>query len=444
MLDINIFREHPEIVKANQKRANLSIDAVDEIIHLDKKWRGKKHEVDNLRSGRNKISEEINIALKKEDNKLVQELIKRAKKIPDEINEIEEEADKLKIQIDRILGKLPNLISKETPEGKDSSENVEIKKVGKILSFKFPIKTHVELAENLGLVDFEASAKTSGNGFYYLKNELAILNQALIRFAINYMNKKGYEYIEPPLMIKKEIISASEGMESLQNSIYEVNDTDLVLIGTAEHALMAMHKDQVFQESELPRKYFSYSMCFRKEIGSHGINERGLWRTHQFNKVEQFIFCLPEDSSKYYNELLANSEGILKELKLPYRILEICTGDLAKWKHRSADIEVYRPTTKEYGEVMSLSNITDYQARDHNIKVVRNTKERQIVHTLNNTALATSRILVAILENNQNKDGSITVPTALQKYTGFKKISSKLKEKKSIKEKTSKKTKGKK
>ncbi|HLD98414.1 MAG TPA: serine--tRNA ligase [Candidatus Nanoarchaeia archaeon] len=438
MLDINLLREHPGIVKANQKKANQSNELVDEILQLDKKWRGKKHEVDNLRSGRNKISEEINIALKKADNKLVQELIKKAKKIPEQILEAEEESDKLKIQIDRMLSRLPNIISNKTPEGKDSSENVEIKKIGKIPVFNFPIKTHVELIESLKLGDFEASAKTSGNGFYYLKNELAILNQALIKFAVDYMGKKGYEYIEPPLMIKKDIITASEGLESLQNSIYEVKDTDLVLIGTAEHALMAMHKDYTFKEQDLPKKYFAYSMCFRKEIGSHGINEKGLWRTHQFNKIEQFIFCLPEDSEKYYDELLANSEGILKELKLPYRVLEICTGDLAKWKHRSADLEVYRPTTKEYGEVMSLSNITDYQARDHNIKVVRKSSERQVVHTLNNTALATSRILVCILENNQNKNGSITIPVVLQKYTGFKKIEAKISKVKSnkVKKKT--------
>ena len=324
---------------------------------------------------------------------------------------------------------MPNIISKCTPIGKDSSDNKEIKKFGKVKKFSYPIKTHVELAENLGIADFDESAKTSGNGFYYLKNELAYLNQALIRFTIDYMKKKKYEYIETPLMIKQDIFAASEGIQTFANSIYKVEASDLALIGTAEHALMAMHVGETFQEKELPKKYFSYSMCFRKEIGSHGINEKGLWRTHQFNKVEQFVFCLPEDSEKYYDELMKNSEGILKELELPYRVIEICTGDLAPWKYRSADIEVWRPTTESYGEVMSLSNITDYQAREHNIRVVRKNGEREVVHTLNNTALATSRILVALLENNQNKDGSINIPKSLWKYTGFKKIEKKKVEK---------------
>ncbi len=427
MLDINLIRNNPELVKKNQIKAGKKSIEVDELLKLDKKWRETKTELDSLRSKRNQVSEQINHAKKKNDQKLFQELLKQAKEIPEEIKAKEEHEKELKEKINSILSGLPNIISKETPTGKDSSDNKEIKKVGKIPKFTFPIKTHVELAEALGIADFEQSAQVSGNGFYYLKNELAILNQALIRFTIDYMRKKGYEYIETPLMINKDILTSSEGFQAIQNSIYEVKDTDSVLIGTAEHSLMAMHKDQVFQEDELPKKYFSYSMCFRKEIGAHGINEKGLWRTHQFNKVEQFIFCLPEQSVKFYDELLKNSEGILKELGLPYRVLEICTGDLAKWKYRSADLEVWRPTTKSYGEVMSLSNITDYQARDHNIKVQRKNQERQVVHTLNNTAMATSRILVTIIENFQNKDGSVTIPKALHKYTGFKKISPKKK-----------------
>ncbi len=422
MLDINLVRENPELIKKNQIRAGKDVKEVNKLLDLDKKWREKKQEVDNLRAKRNKISEEINQAKKIKDEKKAKELIKEAQSIPEKIKKAEEEAGNLKEYSNKILNSLPNIISKKTPKGKDASDNTEIKKFGKIPKFAFQIKNHVELCEALEIADFDESAKTSGNGFYYLKNELAILNQALIRFAIDYMKKKKYIYIETPIIIKKEILTTSEGNESFANSIYEIKDSDLALIGTAEHTLMAMHKNHVFNEKELPKKYFSYSMCFRKEIGSHGINEKGLWRTHQFNKVEQFIFCLPEQSEKLYEELLKNSEGILKELKLPYRVVEICTGDLAKWKHRSADLEVWRATTKSYGEVMSLSNITDYQARDHNIKVVRKKGERQVVHTLNNTALATSRIMVAILENNQQKDGSIKIPKALWKYTGYQKI----------------------
>lgn len=422
MLDIKLIRENPEIVKDNQKKAGLSEKDVDKILEIDNNWREEKQKLDKLRAERNNISKDIN-SLKKQ-GKDIKSLLKKAKEIPNNIKKQEEKLLGLDKKRTLELSKLPNIISDKTPIGKDDSENVEIKKWGKIPEFDFEIKNHVELGEQLGILSFDESAKTSGNGFYYLKNELALLNQALIRFAIDSMSKNGYEYVETPLMIRKDIMTASEGMDAIANSIYEVKDTDLVLIGTAEHALMAMHKETEFQEKDLPKKYFAYSMCFRKEIGSHGINEKGLWRTHQFNKVEQFIFCLPEQSENFYDELLINSEKILQGLELPYRVIEICTGDLAKWKFRSADVEVWRPTTNSYGEIMSLSNIKDYQARDHNIRVVRKNNERQVVHTLNNTALATSRILVAIIENNQTKQGTIKVPKALWEYTGFKEIKS--------------------
>ena len=248
-----------------------------------------------------------------------------------------------------------------------------------------------------------------------MKNDLALLNQALIQFAIDFMRKKAYEYIETPLMLNEKSIFASMDKKAIEQSVYHIKDEDLHLIGTAEQSLLAMHSGKTFAENELPKKYFAYSMCFRKEVGSHGINEKGLWRTHQFNKVEQFIFCKPEDSPKLYNELLKNSEAILKALKLPYHVIEICSGDLSDWKYRSADIEVYRPTTGKYEEIMSLSNCTDYQARKLGIKYFNKKGERIIVHTLNDTALATSRIIVAILENNQQKDGTIKVPKVLIK-----------------------------
>jgi len=224
-------------------------------------------------------------------------------------------------------------------------------------------------------------------------------------------------------MLNEKSIYASMDKKAIENSVYSIKDEDLNLIGTSEQSLLAMHSNQIIPETELPKRYFSYSMCFRKEIGAHGINEKGLWRTHQFNKIEQFVFCKPEDSYKYYNELLKNSEEIVKKLKLPYHVLEICSGDLADWKAKSADIEVYRPTLDEYGEIMSLSNCTDYQARKLNIKILRKNGEKEILHTLNNTALATSRAMVTILENYQQKDGSIKIPVVLQKYMfGIKKI----------------------
>ncbi|MBR9702745.1 serine--tRNA ligase, partial [Candidatus Woesearchaeota archaeon] len=267
-----------------------------------------------------------------------------------------------------------------------------------------------------------------GSGFYFLKGDLALLNQALIQFAINKMLAKGYNYVEPPLMVRKHILDAAMDTEGFEETIYTVGkeeekpENQLCMIGTAEHVILGIHEGETIEAEKLPLKYAGYSMCFRQEIGSHGINEKGLWRTHQFNKVEQFIFCLPEQSWELYDELMKNSEEILQELKLPYRIVEICTGDLALWKARSHDVEIWRPTTGEYGEVMSLSNCTEYQAMDLNTRFVRKNGERGTIHTLNNTALATSRIMVAILENYQNEDGTVTIPEILQPYMGGKKV----------------------
>lgn len=423
MLDINLIRENPELVNKNQLRAGKKISAVEDVLKLDEKWRKLKQDVDNLRAKRNKISETINQAKKSKDEGAAKKLIKEAKSIPEEIKITEEKADKILNKRNEVLRTIPNIISPHTPKGDSDKDNKEIKKVGKPKKFSFKLKNHVELCEELDLADFDASSQVTGNGFYYLKNELAYLNQALIQFTLDFMKKQKYEYIEPPLMIKKNLYQ--EDNITFTNSIYEIKDENTVLIGTAEHALLAMHTNKVFQEKDLPKKYFAYSMCFRKEIGAHGINEKGLWRTHQFNKIEQFVFCLPEESEKIYEELLANSEGILKELELPYRVIELCTGDLAPHKFRSHDLEIWRPTTNAYGEVMSLSNVTDYQARDLDIKF-RNKNKNEVVHTLNNTAMATSRIMVAILENNQNSDGSIDIPKVLHKYTGFKKIESKI------------------
>ena len=371
MLDIRLIREDPNLIKENLKKKfqKDKILLVDEILKKDGEWRKSKFKADDLRKERNVVSKKINDAKKAKDEKAAREFIKKAKEIPKKINKIEIKNKKLAVEINEMILQLPNIISKQTPIGKDDSDNKEIRKKGRIKKFSFPVKNHVELIEDLGIGDFESSGQAAGKGFYYLKNELALLNQALIRFALDFMKKKGYEYIETPLMLNEKSIFASMDKEAIAESVYKIEGEDLAMIGTAEQALLAMHSDDVIKEENLPKKYFSYSMCFRKEIGSHGINEKGLWRTHQFNKVEQFIFCKPEDSENLYEELLKNSEGILKELELPYRVLELCSGDLADWKYRSVDIDVYRPTTKDYGEIISLSNCTDYQARKLNIKV---------------------------------------------------------------------------
>ncbi len=427
MIDIKLIRENPNLIKANIKKKfqNEKLKLVDEIKKLDNQWRSIKFKADRLRSERNKISKEINRLKKVKKDKEANELIKRAKIIPNKIKDIESKTKNLEKKIKNTLSQIPNIMHKSVPKGKDESQNKIIKKSGKIPKFKFKIKNHVELLENLEIVDFDASAKVSGNGFYYLKQELALLNQALIQFAINFMRKKKYTYIETPLMLNEKAIYASMDKQAIADSVYSIKGEDLNLIGTAEQSLLAMHSGDTIKESDLPKKYFSYSMCFRKEIGAHGINEKGLWRTHQFNKIEQFIFCKPENSEKLYKELQKNTEEILKKLGLPYRVLEICSGDLSDWKYKSEDLEVYRPTTKNYGEITSLSNCTDYQARKLNIKCINKHGHRRTLHTLNNTVLATSRIIVAIIENNQQKDGSIKIPKVLWKYTGFKEIKKK-------------------
>ena len=422
MIDIKLIRENPKLVKENIKKKFQieKLALVDKILKSDREWRSLKVQTDKLRADRNKVSKEI--AEAKKSKKDTRPLMKKAKEIPNKINKLEEKAKKLRDQINQDLSNIPNIIHKSVPIGKDEKANKEIRKWGKPLKPKFKLKNHVELIENLDLADFDASAKVSGNGFYYLKKDLALLNQALISFAIDFMTKKGYEYIEAPLMLNQQALFASMDRNEIENSVYTIKDYDLGLIGTAEQSLLALHSGQAIPFQNLPKKYFSYSICFRKEIGSHGINEKGLWRTHQFNKVEQFIFCKPEDSEKLYDELLKNSEEIMKALKLPYRVVEFCSGDLSNWKHRSVDLEVYRPTTKSYGEIGSLSNCTDYQARKLNIKYINKKNERIVLHTLNNTALATSRVMVAILENYQQKDGTIKVPTVLQKYMNGKKV----------------------
>lgn len=418
MIDIKKLREDPKQFKKNceKKFQKDKIPLIDDVLAHDKQWREAKKEVDSLRQSRNSISQSINKAKKAGDKAALDKALKQAKEVPARIKEIEQKTETLKEQIDKKLVRIPNLMHESVPSGKDDSENSTIKEWGEKKTFSFPIKNHVELLEELGLADFEKAANLSGNGFYVLKGDLALLNQALIRFAIEFMQKKGYTYVEPPLMIRKHVLDAAMDTDEFASTIYQVKNEDLNLIGTSEHALLGLHENEAIPEDELPKKYFAYSMCFRKEIGSHGINEKGLWRTHQFNKIEQFIFCKPEESYELYDELLNNTEQLFQALKLPYRVVEICSGDLANWKAKSCDLEVWRPTTKEYGEVTSLSNCTDFQARGLGMKVVRKNNDREVLHTLNNTAIATSRAMVAILENYQNKDGSITIPKVLQPY----------------------------
>ncbi len=416
MIDIKLIRENPDLVKENIKKKfqNEKISLVDKVRELDKNWKKLKDKEDKLRSERNKIS--VKVGKAKKEDKNVKDLVKKAKEIHLKISKIEIKRIKLEAQIKEIMYKIPNIIHKSVPIGKDHFENIELKRIGKIPKFNFQPKNHIELGENLGVLDFETSAKTSGKGFYYLNKEIGLLNQALIRFVIEKMVSNGFTYVETPLMLRKRVIDKVTDLFDRENQIYKIEGEDLYLIGTSEHSLIGRFINQTIPEKELPIKNTSYSMCFRREIGAHGIEEKGLFRTHQFNKIEMVIICKPKDSMNFFDQMKNLSVEIFKDLKIPIRILEMCSGDLGELKHKQIDIEAWSPVKREYYEVGSCSNLTDAQARRLGIRVQGKKGEKFIPHTLNNTAMATSRAIVAIMENYQQKDGSIKIPKVLQPY----------------------------
>ena len=429
MIDIKLLRENPDLYRKNAKKKFKNQKIVDDVLDLDSEWRKTKLEADNLRSERNKISEQINQEKKKGDVRGVHGLIARAKEIPKKLEEIELKEKIVYGKLKKEIYRIPNLMSKRVPIGKDETENKVEKVFGKPKKKTFEIKSHAEIAENLGVIDFDSSARVSGTGFYYLQGELALLNRALINYATDIMIKKGFQYVETPLMLKEGIIDQVTDLNDKKNQIYLIRDDDLALIGTSEHSLIGRFAEQEIEEKKLPIKQTSYSMCFRKEIGSHGIDEKGLFRTHQFNKIEMIVICKPEESEKFFEELKKITVEIFKGLEIPIRVLKICSGDLGDLKYEQIDVEAYSPRKKDYFEVGSCSNLTDAQARKLGIST-RIKGQRIVPHTLNNTAIATSRALVAILENHQQKDGSVKIPKALWKYTRFKKIEMKKTEKK--------------
>jgi seryl-tRNA synthetase len=421
MIDIKLIRENPKLVKDNikKKAQDDKIPLVDEVKKKDDEWRKIKQQIDKLRADRNKLSLEVN-KLKKEGKK-ADKVLKEVKGIPGKIAKLEEKSEKLKQRITEIMMAIPNIIHKSVPLGKDASDNVEIEKTGKPPKFDFKPKNHIELGESLGMLDFDISAETSGKGFYYLKNDIALLNMALINFARDFMIRHGYDYIEPPLMIREEVLSGVYSHAEIQAMSYKVEGEDLYLIATSEHPLIGMFINKTIDKKALPIKVTSYSMCFRKEIGSHGVEEKGLFRTHQFNKQEMVVICEPEDSYRFYDEMGRLSAELFKLLEIPTRRIECCSADLADLKAKSEDIDAWSPVKKEYYELGSLTNMEEAQARRLNIKITDG-KDRYFAHTLNNTVIATSRALVAILENHQQKDGSIKIPKALWPYMGGKKI----------------------
>ena len=416
MLDINLVRNNPGIIEADLKRRHdeEKIVWLKDLIEKDSAWRRLKQEVDALRQKRNAVSGAIAEAARA--GKDVSSMKDEAKSIPGLVKEKEEAMAKAKEKIQYYLMRLPNVLHESVPFGNGDSENVVVKKHGKAVKPKFELKHHGQLAAELGVADFERAVKISGNGFFYLKGELALLDIALQRYAIGILMKKGFTLVQPPFLMYKKPYEGVIELDAFESMMYKVEGEDLYLIATAEHPLAAMYQGEILEEADLPIKYAGLSACFRREIGKHGLDERGFFRVHQFNKIEQFVFCRPEDSWKEFEELAKNSEKLLEGLKIPYEKVNVCTGDIGIIAAKKYDLNGWSPREGKFIELMSCSNCTDYQARRLGIKVRRKDGSKEVLHTLNNTMVATTRMLRVIIENYQTKQGTIKVPSVLQKY----------------------------
>jgi seryl-tRNA synthetase len=420
MLDIRLIRENPELVKNNlEKRGNPgTIQMLEDLIAVDKEWRFNLTKLNELRHHRKQVT--IEIAKLKKAGKEADREVERAQDIDEEITIIEKQVTQQEQKTHDYLMQLPNLLDANVPFGKDSNDNVQVKTWGTIPKFNFPIKNHIDLALELDQIDMERAGKISGARFFYLKNQVAQLDMALMSFAIEELTKKGYTPIIPPYLMKREAYEGVTALGDFADVLYKVENEDLYLIATSEHPMAAMYMNEVLKEQDMPLKLAGISTCFRKEAGAHGKDTRGIFRTHQFNKIEQFIFCKPEDSTKLNEELLQNAEELLQKLELPYRVVNVCTGDIGTVAAKKYDIEAWMPAQNGYREVVSCSNCTDYQARRLGIRYreKEGAPPKGFVHTLNSTAVATGRTIVAILENNQQEDGTIDIPSALRKYMG--------------------------
>jgi seryl-tRNA synthetase len=419
MLDVNLFREKPDVVKKDLKKRGQSTDFVDRIIELDEDWRKNLKQADAMRHKKNVASEQIGKLKKagKDAAKQIQEM----RALDKQMQDLEQKEKKLKQERDALLMRAPNILHESVPVGQDDSDNVEVKTWGKPV--KKDVVNHGELIEEMGLASFEQAAKTTGSGFVFLKGDLALLDQALMRFSIDYLLKQGFTLVEPPLMLSREAYEGVTDLGDFESVMYKIEGEDNYLIATSEHPMGAMHMNEVLSEDALPLKYCGVSACFRKEIGRHGVDTRGLFRMHQFNKIEQFVFCKPEDSWKMHEELIGHAEELHKKLEVPYRVVNVCTGDIGTVAAKKYDLEAWSPRQEKYVEVVSCSNCTDYQARRLNVKYGKYGGDKELVHTLNSTAIATSRTMLAILENHQTPEKTVKVPKALQPYmNGVKEI----------------------
>ena len=419
MIDIKLIRENKDLVKENirKKFQDEKLVLVDEVFDMDKRVREVQTKKDELRANKNKMSSEIGLLMKdkkiEEANKIKEEIARMGQ----EIDSLEEEQGKLTKEIRERMLVIPNIMDPSVPIGKDDSENVEVQRFGEPVVPDYEIPYHADIIERLGGMDKASAGRTSGEGFYYLLGDVARLHEAMLAYARDYMINQGFTYCIPPFMIHSDVVTGVMSFPEMEAMMYKIENEDLYLIGTSEHSMIGRFKDQMIKKSDLPIRMTSYSPCFRKEGGSHGLEERGLYRVHQFEKQEMIVLCEPEDSMKYYEQMWKYTVEIFRNMDVPVRQLECCSGDLADLKVKSCDIEAWSPRQKKYFEVGSCSNLGDAQARRLSIRV-KGDKGNYFLNTLNNTCLATPRGLIAVIENNYNEDGSVNIPKVLQPYMG--------------------------
>ncbi len=420
MLDIKFVRENPDIVKENIKKKfeDHKLPMVDEVIELDKEVRAAQQEGDEIRAKRNTLSKQIG-ALMKEGKKEEAESVKaQVNANAKRLQELEEKENELRVKIRKIMLLIPNIIDPSVPIGKDDSENVEVERFGEPVVPDFEIPYHTQIMERFDGIDLEAAGAVAGNGFYYLSGDIARLHSACLSYGRDFMIGRGFTYVIPPFMIRSRVVDGVMSFDEMDAMMYKIEGEDLYLIGTSEHSMIGRFIDATIDEAKLPLTLTSYSPCFRKEKGAHGIEERGVYRIHQFEKQEMIVVCRPEESMEWYDKLWKNTVDYFRSLDIPVRTLECCSGDLADLKVKSCDVEAWSPRQKKYFEVGSCSNLSDAQARRLNIKVKGADGNKYLAHTLNNTCVAPPRMLIAFLENNLNADGSVNIPKALQPYMG--------------------------
>ena len=421
MIDINIIRNNKEKVITNLKKKyqEEKIPLVDKILTSDKKLRDIKVTADELRMNRNKISDAIGQDMRNKDIKSAEKKKEEVKNINEQLSTLEKEEETLNSSIKEMMMKIPNIIDESVPIGPDDSCNVELEKFGDPTIPDYEIPYHADILESLNGLDNVSSGRTSGNGFYYLMGDAARLSSAMLSYARDYMIDKNFIYCIPPFMIRSDVVTGVMSFEEMDAMMYKIEGEDLYLIGTSEHSMIGKFKGQIIKEKELPITMTSYSPCFRKEVGAHGIEERGIYRVHQFEKQEMIVLCKPEQSMEWYNKMWQYTVEIFRNMNIPVRTLECCSGDLADLKVKSCDVEAFSPRQNKYFEVGSCSTLGDAQARRLGIRI-KGENGNYYPHTLNNTVLASTRALIALLENNYNKDGSITIPEVLRKYMGGK------------------------